>query len=183
MAGRTRKDPPPAVLAAEPLDFASLAEQAERTRVRTGSTKYGGPKNPFLPLVRQSYVEDTEKKGSGWRANFITGAQTRELVKALREAAEWLSDEEIGIRFKYRFRNDDGDMVEQGNLIDTKNKKTGAIRKGVPEDDRPVEVKYTGRRRRGAEEPEDEEDESGTGNGDDEEEITEDEEEDTDVQE
>jgi hypothetical protein len=183
MAGRPRQNPPPAVLAAEPLDFANLAEQAERTRVRTGSTKYGGPKNPFLPLVRQSYVEDTEKKGSGWRSNMVKGSQTRELVKALREAAEWLSDEEIGIRFKYRFRNDAGDIVEQGNLIDTKNKKTGVIRAGVPEDERTVEVKYTGRTRRGAEAPEDEEDESGNGNGDDEEEITGDGEEDTDVNE
>lgn len=183
MAGRPRVNPPPAVLAAEPLDFATLAEQAERAIVRTGSVKYGGPKNPFLPLVRQSYVEDTERKGSGWRSNMVTGAQTRELVKALREAAEWLSDEEIGIRFKYRFRNDDGDIVEQGNLIDTKNKRTGVVRKGVPEDDRSVEVKYTGRTRRGAEVPEDEEDESGNGNGDEEEEITEGEEEDTDADE
>jgi|SRR6187455_1362490 hypothetical protein len=168
MPGRTRQNPPPAVLAAEPLDFARLAESAERTRVRTGSTKYGGPKNPFIPLVRQSYQEDTKKKGSGWRANFITGAQTREFVKALREAAEWLADEEIGIRFKYRFRNDAGDVVEQGNLIRTENKKTGVVREGVPEDDRNVEVKYTGRIRRGAVvEDEDEEDESGNGNGED----------------
>jgi hypothetical protein len=170
MPGRTRQNPPPAVLAAEPLDFANLATIAERTRVRTGSTKYGGPKNPFIPLVRQSYEEDTAKKGSGWRANFIKGSQTRELVKALREAAEWLSDEEIGIRFKYRFRGDDGEMVEQGNLIKSENKKTGVVRDGVPEDDRPVEVKYTGRTRRGAPEtPEEDEDESGNGNGEDEE--------------
>lgn len=177
MAGRARQNPPPAVLAAEPLNLAELAETAERTRVRTGSTKYGGPKNPFIPLVRQSYQEDTEKKGSGWRANFITGAQTREFVKALREAAEWLAEEEIGIRFKYKFRNDAGDVVEQGNLIRTENKKTGVVRDGVPEDDRHVEVKYTGRTRRGAVvEDEDEEDESGNGNGEEiDEEDTEDE--------
>jgi hypothetical protein len=167
MPGRTRQNPPAAVLAAEPLDFATLAEEAERTQVRTGSVKYGGPKNPYLPLIRDSYNEDTEKRGSGWRRNIVTGAQTRELVNCLREAAEWLTDEGIGIRFKYRFRNDAGDVVEQGNLRDTKNKKTNVIRPGVPEDERTVEVKYTGRTRRGAEEP-DEDEENG-----DEEEVTE----------
>lgn len=153
MAGRTRQNPPAAVLAADPLDFATLAGEAERTRVVTGSTKYGGPKNPYLELVRLSYQEDTEKRGSGWRRNVVKGSQVRELVNCLREAAEWLTDEGIGIRFKYRFRNDAEDVVEQGNLRDTKNKKTGVIREGVPEDDRTVEVKYTGRTRRGAEEP------------------------------
>jgi len=168
MAGRSRQNPPAAVLAAEPLDFASLAEEAERTQVRTGSVKYGGPKNPYLELVRLSYQEDNEKRGSGWRRNVVTGAQTRELVNCLREAAEWLTDEGIGIRFKYRFRNDDGDVVEQGNLRKTENKKTGVVRDGVPEDDRNVEVKYTGRTRRGAEEPDDDDDSNG-----DEEEVTE----------
>lgn len=170
MAGRTRQNPPAAVLAAEPLDFATLAESAERTRIRTGSTKYGGPKNPFIPLVRTSYEEDTAKKGSGWRANMVKGSQVREFVKCLREAAEWLAEEEIGIRFKFRFRGDDGEMVEQGNLIKTHNKKTGVTREGVPEDDRNVEVKYTGRTRRGADKPgenEDEEDEDNGGTGED----------------
>jgi hypothetical protein len=58
-------------------------------------------------------------------------------------------------------------MVEQGNLIKTHNKKTDVTREGVPEDDRKVEVKYTGRTRRGAKSDEDEEDDDNGGTGED----------------
>lgn len=164
MAGRPRQNPPTAVLAAEPLDYGTLADNAQRTTVTTGGGRYGGQNNPFIPLVRASYEEDTENRGSGWREIMVTGAQVRDLVGALRAAAEYLAGEEIGIRFKFQYRNDSGDIVEQGNVRDVKNRKTDQVRLGVPEDDRNVAVKFTGRTRRGAEETvEEEDDDSGTG--------------------
>lgn len=120
------------------LDLASLAEEARETTVRTGRNRFGGKDNPYIPIVRETFEEDTKETGSGWRENTVPAFQVREFAAALRNAAQFLTDEGIGIRIKYEFRTDEdskfkGEVAEIGDL------------KEVPDDDRPVAVKYTGR--------------------------------------
>lgn len=135
---RTRTDAPDAVIDAPALDFAALASSAVRTEIRSGKNRFGGVNNPFIPLVRESYEEDTKEWGSGWRENSILGSQVRQMAAALRNAAQMLSDEGIGIRIKYEFRSDE-DSEWKGEVVEI-----GDARK-VPEDERKVVIKYTGR--------------------------------------
>jgi hypothetical protein len=140
-----------------PLDLSALVGEVKPTTVRTGRNRFGGPSNPYIPIVRETFEEDTKETGSGWRENTLQAGQVREFVAALRNAATFLKDENIGIRIKFEFRSDeDGEF--QGRVIET-----GDITK-VPSDDRPVAVKYTGRTKKqyGAndEEPEEDEDDA-----------------------
>ena len=113
-----------------PADFASLAETVREDNMATGGSRFAN--NPFVPLLRQSYEFDQVGK-NGVKALDITGAQVAEVVVALRNAAIQLANEEIGIRIRYRFVQDDGTTVEIGN------------EKSVPKDERPVTVKFLGR--------------------------------------
>jgi hypothetical protein len=130
---RTRTDAPQEVIDAPPLNLDELATSAVETTVHSGGGRFLN--NPFIPILRESYKIDSEG-GNGWRANRVTGAQVREFVSALRNAAQQLADDDIGIRIKYEFRNDENEVVELGNV------------KLVPEDARAVNVKYIGRPRK-----------------------------------
>lgn len=147
---RTRVDPPQEVLNAPPLDLEGLAATAAETTVRAGGGRFIN--NPFIPILRESYKIDQEG-GNGWRVNRVTGAQVREFVSALRNAAQQLAEDDIGIRIRYAFRTNDDEVLEIGNV------------KEVPEDSRAVDVKFTGRPRKvyGRQAGEDEEDDA---NGD-----------------
>ena len=130
---RVRTDAPQEVIDAPALDLSELANSAAETTVRAGGGRFAN--NPFVPLLQESYKIDQEG-GNGWKFNRVTGAQVRELVSALRNAAQQLADEEIGIRIRYEFRTDENVVSELGNV------------KLVPEDARPVNVKYIGRPRK-----------------------------------
>jgi hypothetical protein len=147
---RTRTDAPQEVLDAPALDLAELAATAQEATIRAGGGRFAN--NPFKPILEESYKIDQDG-GNGWKVNRVTGAQVREFVSVLRNAAQQLAEKEIGIRIRYEFRNDEGEIVEIGNV------------KLVPEDERAVNVKYTGRPRKvyGRDAAEDEEDET---NGD-----------------
>lgn len=127
--------------AVAPLDLASLVETSQPTTVRTGRNRFGGEANPFIPIVRATFKEDTEVTGSGWRENRLAASQVREFAAALRNAATFLADEGIGVRIKFEFRSNEDDP-EQGRVIEI-----GDLKR-VPDDDRPVVVKYTGRTRK-----------------------------------
>jgi hypothetical protein len=136
------------------LDLAALAESVEPTTVRTGRNRFGGINNPYIPIVRETFEEDTKETGSGWRKNRLPASQVREFAAAIRNATTFLADENIGLRIKYEFRTDE-DGEYNGRVIEI-----GDLSK-VPTDDRPVDVKYTGRTKKqyGANDEEAEEDE------------------------
>jgi len=156
---RVRTDAPQEVLDAPALDLADLASTAQETTVRAGGGRFAN--NPFVPILEESFKIDQDG-GNGWRVNRVLGAQVREFVSALRNAAQQLAEKEIGIRIRYEFRGDDEEITEVGNV------------KLVPEDARPVNVKYTGRPRKvyGRDAAEDDEDEP-NGEGDHPEEVAE----------
>ena len=138
---RTRKDAPETVKNAPPLDLASLASVVREEKVQAGGSRWAN--NPFVPLLRESFILDDGGE-NGWKGLDVAGSQVRELVAALRNAANQLANDEIGIRLRFAFDNDEGVPVEQGNLLpDVKNNKPG-----VPEDDRLVTVKFLGRPRK-----------------------------------
>lgn len=138
---RTRKDAPESVLNAPPVNLAILAETVREEKVSAGGTRWIN--NPFVALLRESYLLDDGGE-NGWKGFDVQGAQVRQVVAALRNAANQLANDEIGIRLRYSFVNDEGVQTEQGNLhADEKN-----ARPAVPEDDRKVTVKFLGRPRK-----------------------------------
>lgn len=130
---RNRTNAPDAVRDAPELDLSALAEASVTVRPRMGGGRFAN--NPFIPRVRASY--DAALAGqNGWRGNTVPGFSARELAAALRHAGTALQDDGIGVRIRFEFTNDEGSIVEHGNV------------KEVPEDGRPVTVKYLGNRRR-----------------------------------
>jgi hypothetical protein len=132
MMARTRKDAPTAVKDAPPLDFEALAGTViESKMIRAPKLVY----NPFTNIVRESYLQDDAGE-NGVKAVEVPGFQVRALDRRLRAAAEQLANEDIGIRIRFAFTDDEGIEVE-----------TARVRE-VPEDDRPVLVKFLGRPRK-----------------------------------
>lgn len=130
---RNRANAPAAVKDAPALDLSALAEASVTVRPRMGGGRFAN--NPFIPRVRASY--DAAVAGqNGWRGNTVPGFSARELAAALRHAGTALQDDGIGVRIRFEYTDDEGTIVEHGNV------------KEVPEDDRPVTVKYLGNRRR-----------------------------------
>lgn len=129
---RTRKDAPTAVTEAAPLDFEALAATVQESKmVRTAKLAY----NPFTALVRESYLQDDAGE-NGVKAVEVPGFQVRSLERRLRAAAEQLANSDIGIRIRYAYTDDEGVAQEITRVRD------------VPEDDRPVLVKFLGRPRK-----------------------------------
>lgn len=128
---RTRKVVPEAVKTAPPLNFDLMVEEVKETTVQLRPAQEGGMK--LLPILRESFKLG-EAGENPWRENRIEGRQVRQLGGAFRVASEILGKEEpaIGISIRYAFRNDEGEVVEIGNV------------RQVPEDERPVLVKYRG---------------------------------------
>lgn len=91
--------------------------------------------NPFVDILRDSFHTDNGG-GNGVRENQVVGSRVVDFVAALRNAGQQLAGEEIGVRIRYAFENDDNVQVEIGD-----------VRK-VPSDGRTVTVKYVGRPRR-----------------------------------
>lgn len=117
---------------AAPLDVASLATSVREDKMLAGAArKY----NPFVEILRESYIADDAGE-NGTRAIDVTGAQVGEAVKILRNAGEQLAEEGIGIRLRFAFQNDEGRLVEIGDV------------KRVPTGDVPVTVKFLGRPRK-----------------------------------
>lgn len=129
---RTRKNTPPAVAEAPELDFEALAGSVQESKmVRTVKYVY----NPFTNLVRESYLQDDAGE-NGVKAVEVPGYQVRALERRLRAAAEQLANEDIGIRIRYAYTDDEGVAQEISRVRD------------VPEDGRPVLVKFLGRPRK-----------------------------------
>jgi hypothetical protein len=130
---RTRKNPPAAVVEAPPLDFTQLASNVRVDTMQGGASRRAY--NPFTDILRESYLKDDAGE-NGVRAVDVQGSQVRALVRQLRNAAEQLANEDIGLRLKFTFQNDEGREIEIGALPQ------------VPEDSRPVTVKFLGRPRK-----------------------------------
>lgn len=129
---RTRKDAPTAVKDAAPIDFEALAGTVTESKmVRTVKLAY----NPFTNILRESYLQDDAGE-NGVKAVDVAGFQVRALERRLRAAAEQLANEDIGIRIRYMFTDDEGVVQEISRVRD------------VPEDDRAVTVKWLGRPRK-----------------------------------
>ena len=129
---RTRKDAPNAVKQAAPLDLEALAGSVvESKMVRPVVVVY----NPFTNILRESYLQDDAGE-NGVKAVEVPGFQVRALERRLRAAAEQLANEDIGIRIRYAYTDDEGMEIEITRVRD------------VPEDDRPVLVKFLGRPRK-----------------------------------
>jgi hypothetical protein len=129
---RTRKDAPTAVKDAPELDFEALASSVvESKMVRAPKIVY----NPFTNILRESYLQDDAGE-NGVKAIEVPGFQVRTLERRLRAAAEQLANEDIGIRIRYAYTNDEGIAEEIARVRE------------VPEDDRPVLVKFLGRPRK-----------------------------------
>jgi hypothetical protein len=133
MARTRSKDVPEAVKNAPPLDLTALASTVVVTKPRTGGGRFAN--NPYVKIVRESYAL-TQSKRNGWGGNTVAGYHVRDFNSALRHAGTVLADEGIGVRIRFEFTNDAGEVVETGNVRE------------VPEDDRFVLVKFTGTRRR-----------------------------------
>jgi hypothetical protein len=133
MARTRSKDVPEAVKNAPPLDLTALASTVVVTKPRTGGGRFAN--NPYVKIVRESYAL-TQSKRNGWGGNTVAGYHVRDFNSALRHAGTVLSDEGIGVRIRFEFTNDAGEVIETGNVRE------------VPEDDRFVLVKFTGTRRR-----------------------------------
>jgi len=99
---RTRTDAPQEVLDAPALDLAELASTAQEATIRAGGGRFAN--NPFKPILEESFKIDQDG-GNGWKVNRVTGAQVREFVSVLRNAAQQLAEKEIGIRIRYEFRD------------------------------------------------------------------------------
>lgn len=130
---RGRSNTPDQVKNAPPLDLAALAAQAVTVKPRTGGGRYAN--NPYVPLVRESYKLHMDRR-NGWKGNTVPGFHVRDLNGALRHAGMTLNDDGIGVRIRFEYRNDAGELVEHGNVRE------------VPEDGRDVTVKYLGTKRR-----------------------------------
>jgi hypothetical protein len=133
MARTRSKDVPEAVKNAPPLDLTALASTVVVTKPRTGGGRFAN--NPYVKIVRESYAL-AQSKRNGWGGNTVAGYHVRDFNSALRHAGTVLTDEGIGVRIRFEFTNDAGEVVETGNVRE------------VPEDDRFVLVKFTGTRRR-----------------------------------
>lgn len=143
---RTRSNTPAAVKNAAPIDLAALAQDTRVSKPTTGGSRFAN--NPFVAILRDSFNAD-ESGENGWRENTMAGYHVFDFTAALRHATTVLADEGIGVRIRYSFVDDEGRTVEQGNLRDVTEKDSDTVVKyGVPEDDRDVTVKYTGRRRK-----------------------------------
>ena len=134
---RNRDDAPQAVKDAPALDLGGLVGKVKETRVVSS--------NPFVPVLRESFQASQTEGGNGWREVTVPGYHVRRFASALRNATQSLISENIGVRIRYAFIDDEENQVEKGDL------------KIVPEDSRDVIVKFTGRVRK---------DYSVTGNGD-----------------
>ncbi len=130
---RSQESLPEAVKNAPPLDLTALAASVVVTKPRTGGGRFAN--NPYVKVVRDSYAL-TKANRNGWVGNTIQGYHVRDFNSALRHAGNVLAEENIGVRIRFEYTNDEGAIVE-----------TGAVR-DVPEDDRTVLVKFTGTRRR-----------------------------------
>ena len=129
---RTRKDAPTAVKDAPPIDFEALAGTVQESKmVRAVKLAY----NPFTSILRESYLQDDAGE-NGVKAVEVPGFQVRALERRLRAAAEQLANEDIGIRIRYAYTDDEGVAQEITKVRD------------VPEDNRPVAVKFLGRPRK-----------------------------------
>jgi hypothetical protein len=130
---RSQENLPEAVKNAPPLDLAALAASVVVTKPRTGGGRFAN--NPYIKLIRDSY-ELVKAGRNGWIGNTVQGYHVRDFNGALRHAGNALTDENIGVRIRFEYTNNEGEVTE-----------TGAVR-DVPEDDRAVLVKFTGTRRR-----------------------------------
>jgi hypothetical protein len=133
MARTRSKDVPEAVKNAPPLDLTALASSVVVTKPRTGGGRFGN--NPYIKLIRDSYAL-TMSKRNGWGGNTVAGYHVRAFNGALRHAGTALADEGIGVRIRFEYTTNKGEVVETGNVRE------------VPEDEREVLVKFTGTRRR-----------------------------------
>lgn len=133
MARTRSKNVPDAVKNAPPLDLSALASATVVTTPRTGGGRFAN--NPYVGLLRESYALNQAHK-NGWRGNAVQGFHVRELNGALRHAGTVLADEGIGVRIRFEFTDDEGNVVPTGDV------------RSVPEDDRTVLVQFTGTRRR-----------------------------------
>jgi hypothetical protein len=133
MARTRSQNVPDAVKNAPPLDLTALAANVVVTKPRHGGGRFAN--NPYVKLVRESYVA-TMANRNGWQGNSIAGYHVRDFNSALRNAGQVLGIEGIGVRIRFEYTDDNGTVVETGNVRE------------VPEDERTVLVKFTGTRRR-----------------------------------
>lgn len=124
---RGRTDAPDTVKNAPAIDLGTLAGSVKPSRVTSS--------NPFVPILRDSY-KAAQAGENGWLENTVPGYHVRRFASALRNATQSLVTENIGVRIRYAFKMDDGTEVEKGDI------------KIVPEDERPVTVKFCGRTRK-----------------------------------
>ena len=141
---RTRKDTPATVATAPPVDFAKVAASARESAPVAGGGRFAN--NPFVDLLRKSFEADAAGD-NGWREVTVSGYYVREIAAALRAATETLAAENVGVRIRYAYTEDDETFTEHGRLKDVTDKE-GNVQLGVPEDDRYVTVKFLGRPRR-----------------------------------
>jgi hypothetical protein len=134
---RTRKNAPEAVKAAPAVDFFALAAGVTEDKLVTaGSTKWKD--NPFVAILRESYIQDNAGENGVKSTPEVMASQVKRYVlPALRNAAEQLANEDIGIRIKFIYADNDGVVQETGNLAQ--------FVKDTGEDERPVRVKFLGR--------------------------------------
>lgn len=119
------------------VDLADLAGKVtEDTMTTPGSKRWIG--NPFVALLRESFLQDDAGENGVKSTPEVQAAQVkRQVLPALRNAAEQLANDDIGIRIKFYYVNDAGEVVETGNL--------GKFVKETHEDARAVRVKFLGR--------------------------------------
>jgi hypothetical protein len=122
--------PKPAPNTGPALNLADLAAAA------VPSTMDRVPNNPFIGTLRESYEADTAGQNGIMELPPVRGDQVKRVIYALRSAADYLATEGIGLRLRYQWADDSGEVQE------------GTDDGAVPTDDRPVIVKYLGRTRK-----------------------------------
>lgn len=134
---RTRKNAPETVAEAPAVDLFALASGVTEDKLTTaGSSKWKD--NPFVGILRESYMlNDAGENGVKSTPEVMASQVKGYVLPALRNAGEQLANEDIGIRIKFVYTDNNGDPQEHGNL-DRFVKDTG-------EDNRPVRVKFLGR--------------------------------------
>lgn len=134
---RPRKNAPATVTEAPTVDLASLAADVREDKLTSpGSKRWAG--NPFVEILRESYLQDNAGENGVKSTPEVMASQVKgQVLPALRNAAEQLANDDIGIRIKFYYSNDEGVTVETGNLAQ--------FVKDTHEDERPVRVKFLGR--------------------------------------
>lgn len=127
--------PPDAIDA--PINFAELAANTKEGTL-AGTTVF----NPFTELLRESYYLDQRRMNGEEHINPVKelppvlGYQAIPVARLLRRASAQLDAEEIGIRIRFSYV-DDEDVIRETGATDE-----------VPKDGRDVSIKFWGRPRR-----------------------------------